>query len=79
MKSMILTWKERNATRGRMERAKPAIVALAGLGLAGCVQVSAPEEPIVIELNITVDQTIDVNLREDVQDLIENNPELFPE
>lgn len=79
MTTALLTRKERNATRCRMKRAKPAIMALAGLGLAGCVQVSAPEEPIVIELNITVDQTIDVNLREDVQDLIENNPELFPE
>ena len=78
MKHPILTRKERNATRCRRKRAKPAILALAGLGMAGCVQVSAPEEPIVIELNITVDQTIDVNLREDVQDLIENNPELFP-
>ncbi|MCA1749992.1 MAG: YnbE family lipoprotein [Parasphingopyxis sp.] len=62
-----------------MKRAKPAILALGAVGLAGCVQVTAPEEPIVIELNITVDQTIDVNLREEVQDLIENNPELFPE
>ncbi|QLC26738.1 YnbE family lipoprotein [Parasphingopyxis algicola] len=46
---------------------------------SGCVQVSAPEEPIVIELNISVQQTVDVNLQEDVENLIENNPELFPE
>lgn len=79
MKLPILTWKELNATRGRMKRTKLPILVLAAIPNAGCVQVSAPEEPIVIELNITVDQTIDVNLREEVQDLIENNPELFPE
>nr|WP_298020980.1 YnbE family lipoprotein [uncultured Parasphingopyxis sp.] len=49
------------------------------IALAGCVQVNTPEDPIVIELNINVQQTIDVNLQEDVQNLIEDNPDLFPE
>lgn len=79
MKSLILTRKECNATRSRMKLAKLAVLALGGSTLAGCVQVSAPDEPIVIELNIKVEQTIDVNLQQDVQDLIENNPELFPQ
>ncbi|MBC7987825.1 MAG: YnbE family lipoprotein [Sphingomonadaceae bacterium] len=60
-----------------MTRATALLAALAAL--AGCVQVSAPDEPIVIELNINVEQTIDVNLQQDVQELIEENPELFPE
>ena len=79
MTYLILTMKESNATRDRMKQAKPAILAFAAVMLAGCVQVTAPDKPIVIELNITVDQTIAVNLQEDVQDLIENNPELFPQ
>ncbi|MEM8696813.1 MAG: YnbE family lipoprotein [Pseudomonadota bacterium] len=67
-----------------MNRATLTTMAVfAGLASAmmvgGCVQVSAPEEPIVIELNINVEQTVDVNLQEDVENLIENNPELFPE
>lgn len=79
MKMPVLTLKECNATRWRMTHVKLPIMALAALNMAGCVQVSAPEDPIVIELNITVDQTIDVNLREEVETLIEDNPELFPE
>ena len=84
MKTAILTLKERNATHGWMNRAPytttafMAVLPCAAL-LGGCVQVSAPEEPIVIELNINVQQTVDVNLQEDVENLIENNPELFPE
>lgn len=84
MKTATLTKKEHNATDGRMNRATLIPLAIfAGLAgammLGGCVQVSAPEEPIVIELNINVQQTVDVNLQEDVENLIENNPELFPE
>lgn len=77
MRSMTLTKSESDATSARMTRAPALMTAL--FALAGCVQVSAPEEPIVIELNINVEQTIDVNLQEDVQELIEENPELFPQ
>lgn len=79
MKTAILTRWEHNATDGRMNRTALIPLALLALATGGCVQVSAPEEPIVIELNINVAQTVDVNLQEDVENLIENNPELFPE
>lgn len=79
MKEPGLTPKESNATPLRMTRLPALPLALGAPLLAGCVQVSAPEDPIVIELNINVQQTIDVNLQEDVQNLIEDNPELFPE
>lgn len=79
MKRAILTLAESNATQRTMDRMSAWAVALAAVALAGCVQVRTPEEPIVIELNINVEQTIDVNLQEDVQELIEENPELFPE
>jgi YnbE-like lipoprotein len=46
--------------------------------LAGCVQVSAPDKPIEINLNINVKQEVIVRLQKDAQDLIDNNPELFP-
>ncbi len=48
----------------------------AGL-LAGCVQVSAPERPIEINLNITIRQEVVVRLQRDAQELIQNNPGVF--
>jgi len=45
--------------------------------LAGCVQVSAPERPIEINLNINIRQEVVVSLREDVRELIERNPGVF--
>jgi hypothetical protein len=48
------------------------------VGLAGCVQVSAPERPIEINLNVNVRQEVLVRLQRDAQEIIEENPELFP-
>jgi hypothetical protein len=79
MKIALLTSKECNATHGGMNRIAAMAAAFFAVLTSGCVQVSAPEEPIVIELNISVQQTVDVNLQEDVENLIEENPELFPE
>jgi hypothetical protein len=44
---------------------------------AGCVQVSAPDKPIEINLNINIRQEVVVRLQEDVRDLIEKNPGVF--
>lgn len=49
----------------------------AALLLAGCVQVSAPEKPIEINLNINIRQEVVVRLQEDVRDLIKDNPGVF--
>ena len=59
----------------------PAVTALLGsaLLLGGCITVKAPEKPIEINLNVKVQQEVVVRLQKDAQDLIENNPELFPE
>jgi len=53
-------------------------LALGGVMLAGCVSVKAPDKPIEINLNINVKQEVVVSLKQDAQDLITNNPELFP-
>jgi YnbE-like lipoprotein len=50
--------------------------ALAAL-LAGCVQVSAPDKPIEINLNINIKQEVVVRLSEDAKDLIQKNPGVF--
>ncbi|PZU59331.1 MAG: YnbE family lipoprotein [Sphingobium sp.] len=52
---------------------------LAALTLGGCIQVKAPDKPIEINLNVKVQQEVVVRLQRDAQDLIENNPELFPQ
>ena len=52
---------------------------LASLVLGGCIQVRAPDKPIEINLNVKVQQEVVVRLQRDAQDLIQNNPELFPQ
>ncbi len=51
---------------------------LAGLLLAGCITVKAPDKPIEINLNINVKQEVVVSLKKDAEDFIANNPDLFP-
>ncbi len=63
----------------RRRRGKVAVIAaLVALPLAGCITVKAPDKPIEINLNVKVQQEVVVRLQKDAQDLIENNPELFP-
>ena len=49
------------------------------LMLPGCIQVSAPDKPIEINLNVNVKQEVVVRLQKDAEDFIANNPELFPQ
>jgi len=55
-------------------------VILAPLFILGCqpkVQIVPSEKPIVINLNVKIDQEVRVRLDKEVEDLIENNPDLF--
>lgn len=54
-------------------------ILLAGGALGGCIQVKAPDRPIEINLNVNVRQEVVVRLQQDAENLIENNPELFPQ
>jgi len=54
-------------------------LAMATCLLAGCIQVRAPDKPIEINLNVKVQQEVVVRLQQDAKDLIQNNPELFPQ
>jgi lipoprotein NlpI len=62
-----------------MTRSAPLLIVASATALAGCVNVSAPEKPIEINLNINVKQEVIVRLQQDAQDLITKNPELFPQ
>jgi hypothetical protein len=53
-----------------------AAAVLAG-SLGGCVQVSSPDKPIEINLNINIRQEVVVRLQQDVRELIQKNPGVF--
>lgn len=57
---------------------KALSVLAASLLMGGCITVKAPDKPIEINLNVKVQQEVIVRLQKDAQDLIQNNPELFP-
>lgn len=52
------------------------IVVLAG-GCQHKVQITAPDKPIEITLNVKIDQEVRVRLDKEVEDLISGNPDLF--
>jgi len=62
-----------------MRRHATIMAGLAAATLPGCIQVKAPDKPIEINLNVKVQQEVVVRLQRDAQDLIQNNPELFPQ
>ena len=45
--------------------------------LAGCINVTAPDKPIVIELNINIRQEVIYRLAEDAANTIEENEDIF--
>lgn len=49
------------------------------LPLASCITVNAPEKPIEINLTVDIRQEVLVRLQQDVQQLIRENPEAFPQ
>jgi hypothetical protein len=51
---------------------------IAGLvGAGGCVNVSAPDKPIVINLNISITQEVVYKLDGEAKSLIQSNPGIF--
>ena len=57
---------------------RAAAVLVAGVSMAaGCVSVSAPDKPIVIELNINIKQEVVYRLAADAENTIEENAGIF--
>ncbi len=58
-----------------------AVVLLLGAPvMAACnptVKVEAPDKPIVINLNVKIEQEVRVKVDKDVESLVNNNPNLF--
>ncbi|MGE0119980.1 MAG: YnbE family lipoprotein [Dongiaceae bacterium] len=63
---------------GRMTRA--AAFAMTALALVACqptVKVEAPDKPIVINLNVKIEQEVRVKIDREVEDLLKTQPDLF--
>jgi len=55
-------------------------VTLLGLSLAACnptVKVEAPDKPIVINLNVKIEQEVRIKVDKDVDNLVTSNPNIF--
>ena len=59
-------------------KTKVAAAALLALPLASCITVKAPDKPIEINLNVAIKQEVLVRLQQDVQQIINENPQAFP-
>lgn len=62
--------------RGRRFALLAAVVA-GSSQIGGCVSVTAPDKPIIIELNVNIKQEVIYRLAADVTKNIESNPEIF--
>jgi hypothetical protein len=54
--------------------------AIAGLFLGACeptVKVEAPDKPIVINLNVKIEQDVRIHVEQDAQNLLQNRSDLF--
>jgi len=50
---------------------------MGGSMLSGCISVTAPDKPIVIELNINIKQEVIYRLSQDAKDTIDKNSGIF--
>jgi len=68
------------STSPNLARGAAAILLLAAPILQGCnptVKVEAPDKPIVINLNVKIEQEVRIKVDKDVESLVNNNPNLF--
>ena len=52
-------------------------VAMAASACQPTVKVEAPDKPIVINLNVKIEQEVRVKIDRDVENLVKSNPDLF--
>jgi len=71
IQSMIGAWR-----MARWARVLP-LAGLASAALGGCVNVTAPDKPIVIELNVNIRQEVIYRLAADAEKTIKENEDIF--
>ncbi|SDE46731.1 YnbE family lipoprotein [Rhodospira trueperi] len=57
-----------------------AVALVGALAVSGCqptVKVEAPDKPIVINLNVKIEQDVRIRLERGVEDVMSSNPDLF--
>jgi hypothetical protein len=62
-------WKQVAKLAGALAAAAP---------LTGCITVKPPDKPIEVNLNVDIKQEVTVRLQQDVQQMIQKNPQAFP-
>ncbi len=63
----------------RINRPAWLVAAAMSVPLMGCITVKAPEKPIEINLDVNIRQEVLVRLQRDVDQLIKQNPDAFPQ
>jgi len=55
------------------------VAAMLSVPLTGCITVKPPDKPIEINLNVKIEQEVLVRLQRDVEQIIRENPQDFPQ
>lgn len=55
----------------------PVIMAFTMVACAPTIKLQAPDKPIEINLNVKIEQEVRVRLEKEIEDLIDQNPDLF--
>lgn len=63
--------------RGLVGAMKSTMMLMCILALSGCISVTAPDKPIVIELNINITQEVIYRLAADAENTIDENADIF--
>jgi hypothetical protein len=64
----------------KMARTVPTIVYFTAMSLAACqptVKVEAPDKPIVINLNVKIEQEVRIKVEKDAEDLLKQRGDIF--
>ncbi|HVJ33246.1 MAG TPA: YnbE family lipoprotein [Terriglobia bacterium] len=80
-----MKWIATEGVRGRkaddrLRLALPTVLLLLAASVTACnptVKVEAPDKPIVINLNVKIEQEVRVKIDKDVDNLIKSDPNLF--
>ncbi|WP_299437905.1 YnbE family lipoprotein [uncultured Rhodospira sp.] len=67
----------RSTRSGVVTAGAGALLALAVTACQPSVKVEAPDKPIVINLNVKIEQDVRVRLEKGVEDVLSKNPDIF--
>ena len=65
-------------TKRSIKVARLALPIAAAMPLTGCITDKPPDKPIEVNLNVDIKQEVLVRLQQDVQQMIQKNPQAFP-